>query len=102
MLRLTDLRLHRAARRLWLVLGLLFLVVQSALPAHQASHPIGQSDLTCHYCMLGGHSPAVSGTAFPQLALPVREAAPRAVLIRPAAQGLLRNQTSRAPPVVHA
>jgi hypothetical protein len=102
MFRLTDLRLHRAARRLWLVIGLLFLAVQSALPAHQASHPIGQSDLACHYCMLGGHSPAVSGTTLPQPALPMREEAPRIVLIRPAAQGLLRNQTSRAPPVVHA
>lgn len=99
MLRLTH-RLDRTARRLWLVLGLVFLAVQLTLPAHQASHPVGQSDLACHYCMLGGHSPAMSGAASLPPILALGEEAPHPVLIRPAAAGLLRQPSSRAPPSV--
>jgi hypothetical protein len=99
MLRLTP-RMHRTARRLWLAFGIVFLAVQLTLPAHQASHPIGQSDLACHYCMLGGHSPAMASTVSLPPVLALREEAPCPVLIRPAAAGLLRQPSSRAPPSV--
>jgi len=92
--------MKRAARRLWLALGLVFLAVQLTLPAHQASHPIGQSDNACHYCMLGGHSPGMPGIASLDIAPVVPHAAPQPVIIRPAAAGILRQPSSRAPPSV--
>jgi len=98
MLRLTSPRTYRAARRLWLALGFVFLAVQLALPAHQAGHPIGQSDLSCSYCMLGGHTSGMPGVASLTLPPAAPIEAPRAILVRPAAAGLLRPPSSRAPP----
>jgi hypothetical protein len=93
-------RTYRAARRLWLALGFVFMAVQLALPAHQASHPIGQSDLACSYCMLGGHSPGMPGLASLTIPPAAPIEAPRPVIIQPAAAGLLRAPSSRAPPSV--
>jgi hypothetical protein len=96
-------RIAQRLRGLWLAVTFLFLAVQLGLPAHQASHPIGQSDLTCGYCMLGAHSPGMPGLASLSLPPAAPIEAPRSVLIRPAAAGLLRKPSSRAPPsVVHA
>ena len=59
----------RQARALWFALALLVLAVQTALPAHQDSHPLsGKSDILCQYCMLGGNLQGMPGVA---LALPV-------------------------------
>ena len=98
--------LHRIAQRLrglWLAVTFLFLAVQLGLPAHQASHPIGQSDLTCSYCMLGAHSPGMPGLASLSLPPAAPVETPRLVHIQPAEAGLLRQPSSRAPTsVVHA
>lgn len=48
-------RITRTGRALWLALALLVLAVQTALPAHEASHHLGQADTLCQYCVLGGH-----------------------------------------------
>jgi hypothetical protein len=99
-------RLGRIAQRLrglWLAMTFLFLAVQLGLPAHQASHPIGQSDLTCGYCTLGAHSPGMPGLTSLSLPPAAPIEAPRSVLVRPAEAGILRQPSSRAPPsVVHA
>ena len=48
-------RTTRTVRALWFALTLLVLGVQTALPAHQESHHLGQADSLCQYCVLGGH-----------------------------------------------
>ena len=53
--RMRRFRLSRPGRSLWLALVLVVLAVQTALPAHEASHHIGQTDKLCQYCVLGGH-----------------------------------------------
>jgi hypothetical protein len=89
-----------ARRGLWLALALMLLAVQTGMPAHQDSHPLGQADNLCHYCMLGGHAPGVLSAALPQTFPALRHEAPQRLEIRPAAIGFFRNQTSRAPPSV--
>src|SRR5690242_18535391 len=60
----------RRARALWFALALLVLAVQTALPAHQDSHPlVGKTDVLCQYCMLGGNLQGMPGVA-PPLPLP--------------------------------
>ena len=90
--------LSRTARRLWLVLAALFLAVQLALPAHQASHPIGEPDNACHYCMLGGHSPGMPNATLPPQASESRAQAPRVPAETPASQSFARTHFSRGPP----
>jgi hypothetical protein len=58
-------RLTRTGHGLWLALALLLLTVQTALPAHEASHPIGQADTLCQYCVLGGHLYSLPSVATP-------------------------------------
>jgi len=53
--RLRRYRGTRTLKALWLALALLVLGVQTALPAHQESHHLGQADSLCQYCVLGGH-----------------------------------------------
>jgi len=90
--------LSRAARRLWLVLAALFLAVQLGLPAHQASHPIGEPDNACHYCMLGGHSPGMPNATLPLQADLSKAEAPRVPAETPASQTLVHTYFSRGPP----
>ena len=56
-------RSRRSFRGLWLFLSLLVLGVQTALPAHQETHPLGEPDIACHYCVLGGHLSGMPGVA---------------------------------------
>jgi hypothetical protein len=53
--RIRRFRLTRPGRGLWLALALIVLAVQTSLPAHEASHHLGQTDKLCQYCVLGGH-----------------------------------------------
>ena len=85
-------------RALGLALGLVLLAVQTSIVAHQETHPIGQSDTQCHYCVLGGHLfgmpnvavPPPVTPAHPRLALPAQDS----LAVAPAIRGFL----SRAPP----
>lgn len=87
-----------ARRGLWLALALLVLAVQTGIAVHQETHPLGQSDIQCHYCALGGHAfgmpnalplPAVAA-ALPAPVLPALQS----LVSAPAPRGFL----SRAPP----
>ncbi|HEV2333640.1 MAG TPA: hypothetical protein VGV16_10815 [Gammaproteobacteria bacterium] len=53
--RLRRLSTSRSGRALWLALLLLLTAVQTTLPAHEESHHLGQADVLCQYCVLGGH-----------------------------------------------
>lgn len=53
--RLRRLSRSRSGRALWLALLLLLTAVQTTLPAHEESHHLGQADVLCQYCVLGGH-----------------------------------------------
>ncbi|HSC47327.1 MAG TPA: DUF2946 family protein [Gammaproteobacteria bacterium] len=57
---------------MWLALALLVLAVQTGLPAHEDSHPVGQTDSLCQYCALGGNLFGMPNAALP----PVGAAAP--------------------------
>ena len=87
-------------RGLWLGLAAMFLVVQLGLPAHEASHPIGQADTACHFCMLGGHSPGMPTAKLPLQAAQVTAEPPRVQAERPATQTLVRTRFSRGPPLL--
>jgi len=85
-------------RGFMLLLTLVVLAVQTSLPAHQDSHPLNQDDSSCHYCMLGGHTPAATSVA---LSLPVSTfdiEPPRVYAERPATEPLVRTRYSRGPP----
>src|SRR5579872_5334708 len=62
----------RLRRVLGLVLGLVLLAVQSGIVAHQETHPLGQSDSQCHYCVLGGHLFGMPNVALPPPVTPVK------------------------------
>jgi hypothetical protein len=94
-------RLSHAARRLrglWLALAFMFCTVQLGLPAHEASHPIGQADTACHFCMLGGHAPAMSNAVVPLKVTQFTAEAPRVPVERPVPPTLVRTHYSRGPP----
>lgn len=89
----------RRARGLWFALALLVLVVQTALPAHQDSHPLsGKADIQCQYCMLGGNLQGMPGVA---LALPAPMAqmeAPAQVFAYLVTESRPRRVANRGPP----
>ncbi|HSN17281.1 MAG TPA: hypothetical protein VLV87_03645 [Gammaproteobacteria bacterium] len=86
-------------RGLWLALAFAFLTVQMGLPAHEASHPIGQADTACHFCMLGGHAPAMSNVVLPLKLVQFTAEAPRLPVARPVLQTSVRTRYSRGPPL---
>ena len=101
MSKLTAPRLPHLAQRLrglWLALAFMFLTVQLGLPAHEASHPIGQADTACHFCMLGGHAPAMSNAVAPLQVTQFTAEAPRVPAERPVFRTLVRTRYSRGPP----
>lgn len=94
-------RLSHAAlrsRRLWLALVFTFFTVQLGLPAHEASHPIGQTDTACHFCMLGGHAPAMPNAVLPLKLTQFTAEAPRVLAEHPFLRTLPRTRYSRGPP----
>ncbi|MGH8400406.1 MAG: DUF2946 family protein [Gammaproteobacteria bacterium] len=58
-------------RRLFMALAMVVLMVQTGFPAHQDSHPIGDQDSLCQYCVLAGHVFGVPGVAMPPATVPV-------------------------------
>lgn len=85
-------------RPLWLGLAFMFITVQLGLPAHEASHPIGQADTACHFCMLGGHAPAMPTATLPLKLTQFTVEAPRVPAERPILPALVRTRYSRGPP----
>ena len=87
-------------RGLWLALALVFCMVQLGLPAHEASHPIGQADTACQFCMMGGHAPAMPNALLPLQPAQFMAEAPRDPVDRPAFCSIVRTRYSRGPPQV--
>ncbi len=101
MLKLNRHRLSHVARRLrglWLALVFMFLTVQLGLPAHEASHPIGQADTACQFCMMGGHAPAMPSALLPLQLTQTTAAAPSLPAERPVLPTVTRTHFSRGPP----
>ena len=88
----------RRRRGLWLLLAFMFLTVQLGLPAHEASHPIGQTDTACQFCMMGGHASAMPNAVLPLQLAQSKAEAPRLSAECPALQTLVRTRYSRGPP----
>lgn len=92
----------RRARALWFALALLVLALQTALPAHQDSHPLaGKADILCQYCMLGGNLQGMPGVA---PTLPVSTAqteAPAQVFASLVTESRPRRVANRGPPSTH-
>ena len=101
--RLQRFRSRRSFRGLWLFLSLLVLGVQTALPAHQETHPLGQPDIACHYCVLGGHLSGMPGVAAAAPRVAARMEAPLPVETGSSVPPFPRTRFSRGPPsTLHA
>lgn len=62
----------RASRRAMLAVLAVMLLVQTALPAHEDSHPLGpQQHVHCEYCVMAGHAVGVPSIAIQMPAAPV-------------------------------
>jgi|SRR6185312_105130 len=90
--------LARRLRGLWLALAFMFLTVQLGLPAHEASHPIGQADTACHFCMMGGHAPAMPSALLPPQLTQTTAEAPSLPAECPVFLTVTRTRFSRGPP----
>jgi hypothetical protein len=100
---LQSFRSRRAFRGLWLSLSLLVLGVQTALPAHQETHPLGEPDIACHYCVLGGHLSGMPGVAPPLPPAAARIEAPDTLEMGFSVVPFPRTRFSRGPPsTLHA
>jgi hypothetical protein len=86
------------SRGLWLALTLLVLAVQTGLPAHEDSHPVGQTDSLCQYCALGGNLFGMPDAMLPPRAAPVRAEAPLPALFSLDVTPFPRTLFGRAPP----
>lgn len=96
--RLRHSRATRTVRALWFALALMVLGVQTALPAHQESHHLGQADSLCQYCVLGGHLYSVT-SAPPAIPAPAFHwETPRGVSIAFVVSSFPRTVFSRGPP----
>src|SRR5579863_2405219 len=96
--RVQRFRSRRSFRGLWLFLSLLVLGVQTALPAHQETHPLGEPDTACHYCVLGGHLSGVPGVVPPLPPAAGRIEAPLPVETGFCVSPFPRTRFSRGPP----
>jgi hypothetical protein len=97
-MRLLHFRDRPLGRALWLASALFVLTVQTALPAHQASHAMGDKDVACQYCMLGGHLPGMASVAPPAPVSTARVEAPALPETRLLAASPPDLYHSRAPP----
>ena len=86
------------SRSLWLALAVLVLAVQMGLPAHEDSHPVGQSDSLCHYCTLGGNLFGMPNAALPPIAAALPVPAPLSRLFSLDVRPFPRTLFGRAPP----
>ena len=91
-------RITRTGRALWLALALLVLAVQTALPAHEASHHLGQADTLCQYCVLGGHLFSLPSTPPAVTAPQMRWEASQRVFVSAIVTPYPRTVFSRGPP----
>lgn len=98
--RLRRSRATRTVRALWFALALLVLGVQTALPAHQESHHLGQADTLCQYCVLGGHLYSLTSTPPPAPAPQLRWEATQGVFVSANIESFPRTVFSRGPPSV--
>ncbi len=96
--RLRQSRANRTVRALWFALALLVLGVQTALPAHEESHHLGQADSLCQYCVLGGHLYSLSSTPPAVLAPQFHWEAPHSVFASFIVTPFPRTVFSRGPP----
>lgn len=96
--RMRRFRLTRTGRGLWLALTLLLLTVQTALPAHEESHHLGQADVLCQYCVVGGHLYSLTSTTPPPTVTQVHGEVPQAVFISLVVAPFPRTVFSRGPP----
>ena len=85
-------------RRLFLSLTALMLLVQTGLPAHEDTHPIGYPDTHCQYCVMAGHLFSVTAIAIALPTPPLRAERPLAVLIEFHVPTHPRTHFSRGPP----
>lgn len=96
--RLRRSRTTRTVQALWLALTLLVLGVQTALPAHQESHHLGQADSLCQYCVLGGHLYSLTSTP-PAISAPQSHwEAPHGISFSAIVSSFPRTVFSRGPP----
>lgn len=83
---------------MFVALAVMF-VVQTALPAHQDTHPIGSTHTHCEYCVMAGHAFGVPGMAILVPPTPVyaeyQGAKPSEVHVQPYPRTLF----SRGPPL---
>ena len=93
-------RVSRTGRALWLALALLVLTVQTGLPAHEASHHLGQADTLCQYCVLGGHLYSLPSTPPAAVAPPMHWEAPHGIFAPAIVSPFPRTIFSRGPPSV--
>ncbi|HEV7164560.1 MAG: DUF2946 family protein [Gammaproteobacteria bacterium] len=96
--RIRRFRTTRTGRGLWLALALMLLTVQTALPAHEASHHLGQADILCQYCVLGGHLYSLTSTTPPPFIPQVHSATPQVVFASFVFAPFPRTVFSRGPP----
>lgn len=65
------LRFLRAKRRTMLAVLAVMLLVQTALPAHEETHPLGSQHLHCEFCLMAGHAVGMPSAALPVPTAPV-------------------------------
>ena len=95
---MSRLNSSRRLRGLWFALALLVLAVQTGLPAHEDSHPVGHSETLCQYCAIGGNLFGMPHAATPPPASAAQVEAPLPVLRSFAVSPFPRTRFGRAPP----
>lgn len=96
--RMRRFRLSRPGRALWFALALTVLAVQTSLPAHEASHHLGQTDKLCQYCVFGGHLYSLTSTTPPPAVPHARWEAPCSGFVSRIVAPYPRTLFSRGPP----
>lgn len=77
----------------------IMLLVQTALPAHEDSHPLGTQQLHCGYCFMAVHAVGVPSVAIPVQAAPVYADCQAAKPVEFHVPSLPRTLFSRGPPL---
>jgi hypothetical protein len=85
-------------RGLWFALAFLVLAVQTGLPAHEDSHPVGHAESLCQYCALGGSLFGMPNAAPPPIAAAAPVDAPLPILYSLDVMPFPRTLFGRAPP----